>query len=389
MSPSNVIPQLDLLAQYRAIQAEVDAAMRGVLERTAFIGGPDLGAFEKEFAAFCEAKHAIGVANGTDALYLALRALGVGAGDAVITVPFTFIATVEAVTLTGAKPILVDVDPVTRTMDPAKVEALFKNPKASFGGAKPKAILPVHLYGHPADMGAILAIARRENLFVVEDAAQAHGARFNGKRCGSMGDLACFSFYPGKNLGAYGDGGAVTTNDPELAKKVAMLKNHGRLAHYEHAFEGVNSRLDGLQAAILRVKLKRLDSWNEARRHWAGRYAELLAGSPVGIPAVKKGCEHVYHQFAVEVPARARVMEILKGKGVQTAVHYPIPLHLQPAYQYLNLGRGSFPVSEALADKVLSLPVYPELTEAQVVQVAKALREAVEAVGGKVGNATS
>lgn len=359
------IPLVDLQSQYASIKAEVDSAIQQVIDRTAFIGGEGLELFEAEFAAFCEAKACVGVGNGTDALSLALRALGIGAGDEVITVAHTFIATTEAISMTSAQPVFVDICEDTMLMDPGKIEAAIT--------PRTRAVLPVHLYGQPCDMDRILDIARRHHLKVVEDAAQAHGARWKGRRTGTLGDVACFSFYPGKNLGAYGDGGAVVSNDETLIQKIRMLANHGRLDKYTHEMEGVNSRLDGLQAAILRVKLRRLDGWNAARCRHAARYAGALRDVGVVLPAVNPNAEHVWHLFVIRSRERDQLQVRLKDKGVATGVHYPLPLHRQPAYRHLNLKPGSLPVTERVASEILSLPMYPELTEEQTAFVARAV----------------
>ncbi|MBI5686987.1 MAG: DegT/DnrJ/EryC1/StrS family aminotransferase [Verrucomicrobia bacterium] len=364
------IPFVDLVAQYQTIKSEVDPAMRRIVDQTAFIGGEDLKEFEKEFAAFCGAKHCVGVGNGTDAIYLALRALGIGRGDEVITVSHTFIATAEAVSQTGARPVFVDIKEDTMLMDPDKVEVAIT--------PRTKAIITVHLYGQPCEMDRIVEIAHRRGLKVIEDAAQAHGGRWKGRRVGSLGDIACFSFYPGKNLGAYGDGGAVVGNDEALMNKVRMLANHGRLEKYTHEMEGVNSRLDGLQAAILRVKLKRLDDWNAARRRHAAQYCRLLADSNVVLPTINPNTEPVWHLFVVRVPNREQLQARLKEKGIATGVHYPLPLHLQPAYQYLNIPKGALPVSEKVAQQIVSLPMYAELTDEMVECVCASLREAMQ-----------
>jgi dTDP-4-amino-4,6-dideoxygalactose transaminase len=368
------IPLVDLAVQYRTIQAEVDAAIRRVLERSAFIGGEEVEAFAAEFAAYCAAGreptgplHCAPCGNGTDALYLALRALGIGPGDEVITVAHTFIATAEAIGLTGARPVFVDVLPDTLLMDPAAVEAAVTT--------RTRAIVPVHLYGQPCDMSALLAIARRHQLKVVEDAAQAHGAAWRGRRVGGLGDLACFSFYPGKNLGACGDGGAVVGADGDLVRRIRMLANHGRLEKYTHEVEGVNSRLDGLQAAVLRVKLRRLDAWNAARRAHAAAYSRALAGADLVLPAVAPEAESVWHLYVVRSTKRTMLQTNLRECGVATGVHYPLPLHLQPAYASLGLRAGSLPVTEQAAGEILSLPLYPELTPAQIDHVATVLQQ--------------
>lgn len=349
------IPFVDLKAQYQTIKPEIDAAIERVITSTSFIGGEDVKQFEKEFAAYCEAKDCVGVGNGTDALYLALRALGIGAGDEVITVAHTFIATSEAISQTGAKPVFVDIEEDTMLMSPDAVAAAVT--------PQTKAIIAVHLYGQPCDMGRIMAIANQHNLKVIEDAAQAHGARWNGQRVGTLGHVACFSFYPGKNLGAYGDGGAVVSNDEDLTKRVRMLANHGRLEKYTHEIEGVNSRLDGLQAAILRVKLPHLDIWNAGRQKVAAKYAERLKDSDVRLTTIKSEAEAVWHLFVVRVKDRNAFQSFLHARGISTGVHYPIPLHQQVAYQHMGLETGSLPVTEKAAQEIVSIPIYAELTD--------------------------
>ena len=360
------IPLVDLKAQYQSIRGEIDAAVRHVLETTAFIMGPDVAEFEREFARFCGAKHAIGVASGTDALHLTLRACDVGPGDEVITTPFTFIATAEAISMCGARPVFVDIDPRTYNLDVSLVEEAIS--------PRTKAILPVHLYGQPADVDPLLDIARRHSLFLVEDAAQAHGAGYRGRRVGTLADAACFSFYPGKNLGAYGDAGAVTTDDAELAATVRMLRDHGRRDKYEHLLIGFGSRLDTLQAAVLRVKLPHLEDWNARRRAIAARYDELLEGTRVARPLRPDWADPVYHLYVVRTADRAQLQRRLKEAGISSGVHYPIPLHLQPAYRGLGYAPGAFPHAERAAAEVLSLPVFPELSDDDVGRVAASVR---------------
>ncbi len=335
------VPFLDLKAQHREISP-----------------GKEVTLFEEEFAKYCGVEHAVGVDSGISALELGLRAAGIGAGDEVITVSHTFIATVSAISVTGAKPVLVDVDPVTYTMD---VEQL-----ASAVGPRTKAILPVHLYGQSADMDPILKVAARHGLRVIEDACQAHGARYNGRRVGGIGDAGCFSFYPGKNLGAYGDGGMFVTNDFELADKVRMLRNYGQREKYHHEFLAYNRRLDTIQAAVLRIKLRHLDQWNRARQNCASRYGELLGSiQEIKLPVVGASRDHVYHLYVIQHSDRNELQARLKENGVMTGLHYPIPVHLQPCYAGLGIPKGSLPVSEALAETILSLPIFPELTRAQ------------------------
>jgi dTDP-4-amino-4,6-dideoxygalactose transaminase len=360
------VPYLDLRAQYHSIKSEIDAAVARVLESTQYTLGDEVAAFERAFAGYCESGEAIAVNSGTSALHLALLAAGVGPGDEVVTVPFTFVATVSAIVYTGAQPVLVDIEPGYYTMDPARLEAAIT--------PRTRAIVPVHLFGQPADMDPILEIAGRRGIAVIEDAAQAHGAEYKGRRSGSMGQLACFSFYPGKNLGAYGEGGAVVTSDPELARKIRVLRNWGEERRYEHAVKGFNYRMDGIQGAILRVKLQYLERWTDARRERAARYRQALAGAGIGLPEERPGVRHVYHVFAVRVPQRDAWRERLTEAGIQTGVHYPIPVHLQPAHRDLGYARGDFPVSEAVAVDVMSLPIFPELSDVQIEAVAAALR---------------
>lgn len=362
-----IVPYLDLRAQYHSIKPEIDAAVARVLESTQYSLGDEVAAFERAFAGYCDTREAIAVNSGTSALHLALLAAGVGPGDEVVTVPFTFVATVSAIVYTGARPVLVDIEPDCYTMDPARLEAAMT--------PRTKAIVPVHLFGQPADMDAILDIAARRGIAVIEDAAQAHGAEYRGRRCGSIGRLACFSFYPGKNLGACGEGGAVVTSDPDLARTVRVLRNWGEERRYEHALKGFNYRMDGIQGAILRVKLQYLERWTEARRERAARYRQVLAGAGLGLPMERPDVRHVYHVFAVRVPQRDSWRRRLTEAGIQTGVHYPIPVHLQPAHRDLGYRRGDFPVSEAVASDVMSLPIFPELSDAQMDVVAGALRQ--------------
>jgi len=363
------VPFLDLKAQYAALREEIGSALQQVLDNTAFAGGPFVEAFEKDFAAFCGSKHGVGVGSGTEALWLALLGLGVGEGDEVITVPMTFIATAEAISFSGARPVFVDIDGATCTMAPAKIEEAVT--------PKTKAIIPVHLYGQPADMDPILQIAEQHGLYVIEDACQAHGASYKGRAAGSLGDAGCFSFYPGKNLGAYGEGGAVVTDNPELAAKIRMLRDHGQPEKYKHSVVGWNARMDGFQGAVLGVKLKYLAEANAARREHARRYSELLGGTAgVTVPVEAAYAEHVYHVYGVRVKDRQGLMEALSEKDIGCGIHYPIPLHLQEAYQDMGLGRGSFPVSEQCADEEVSLPMFPELTAEQIEYVAQVVKEA-------------
>ncbi len=366
---TRAIPIASASAQYATIKNEIDAAVHRVLDSGWFILGAEVEAFEREFAAYCGVAHAIGVGNGTDALMLALKALDIGPGDEVITAPMTAAFGAFAITMNGAIPVFVDIEPGTANINPALLEQAIT--------PRTKAIMPVHLYGQAADLGAIMAIAERHGIPVVEDAAQAHGALYDGKRVGSIGRIAGFSFYPSKNLGAAGDGGAVTTNDPALAERVRMLRNGGQRGKYEHIMQGVNSRLDELQAAVLRVKLAHLDGWNAARRRLAHHYDELLSGSGVELPEERTGAApegHVWHLYAIRHPRRDALATHLKECGIGTAVHYPVALHLQPAFASLGLGAGAFPVAERQARDELSLPLYPELTTDEVAYVADAIR---------------
>ena len=373
--PSMQIPLVDLKAQYGTIKHEVQQALLQALESMELTLGPNVRAFEAEFAIHCGVEHAVGVSSGTDALYLALRACGVGPGDEVITVANTFVATVEAIVLLGATPVFVDIDPDTYTMDPARLRGAI--------GPRTRAIVPVHLYGQMADMDSVMAIARRYGLTVVEDACQAHGAELRGRRAGSIGDAATFSFYLSKNLGAYGEAGAVTTNSRSVADCVRRLRDHGSTRKYEHDEMGVNARMDELQAAVLRVKLHHLDEWNARRRAVAARYAELLATTDVDLPITRPAAQHVFHLYVVRVVERERVRQLLADRGIATGIHYPTPIHQQPAA--LGLGRvaGDLRVTEAFADQILSLPMYAELADEQVQYVADSLRAALRLVDRK------
>jgi dTDP-4-amino-4,6-dideoxygalactose transaminase len=363
------IPLVDLGAQFQTIRHEVMPAIEAVISRSAFIHGPFVSAFESEMAQFAQAEHCVGSANGTEAIFVALKALGVKPGDEVITVANTFTATAEAIEWTGARPCLVDIDPRDHLIDPAAVEAAITS--------RTVGIVPVHLFGQPARMAELHKIASRHGLFIVEDAAQAHGAFEDGQPVGTFGQATTYSFYPGKNLGAYGDGGAVTTNDAALAQQIRLISDHGRVGKYEHAVVGYGSRLDGLQAAVLSVKLRHLRAWTDARRRIAARYDQLLAGAP-GVSAVqpRKGAHAVYHLYVVEVEAARRdaLRESLDARGIDTGIHYPIPLHLQPAYEHLDLAEGAFPIAEAKAKRIVSLPIYPELTDAQQDHIVDAVR---------------
>ena len=360
-----MIPFNDLKAQYHSIKADVDAAVIRVLESTQFVLGEEVAAFEREFAAYCDVGECVALNSGTSALHLALLAAGIGPGDEVITVPFTFVATVSSIVYAGATPVFVDIDPVHFTMDPSLVEAAIT--------PRTKAIMPVHLDGQSADMDPILEIARRRGVLVIEDAAQAHGAEYKGRRCGSMGAMAAFSFYPGKNLGAYGEGGAVVTDDPALAKKIRVMRSWGEERRYEHSVKGFNYRMDGIQGAILRVKLRHLEAWTESRRARAADYARAFAGTGITAPIERPQHRHVYHVYAVRLANRDATRAALQAADIQTGVHYPIPVHLQPAHADLGYTQGDFPVSEDVASQVLSLPMFPEMTTDQVRQVAAAV----------------
>jgi len=364
------VPFLDLKRQYEGIREEIGEALGRVLESGQYVLGDEVAAFEREFAAYCGARHAIAVSSGTSALHLALLAAGVGPDDEVITVPMTFVATVAAIDYIGARAVLVDVDPVTYTMDAAQLEAAIT--------PRTRAIVPVHLYGLPADMTAVLAVAARHGVPVVEDAAQAHGAEHRGRRAGSMGVAGCFSFYPGKNLGAYGEGGLVTTNDDALAAQVRILRDWGQTERYHHRFKGFNYRMDGFQGAVLRVKLRRLEAWTEARRRHAAAYRERLEDAALTLPVEPEGSRHVYHVFAVRHPERDALRALLQERGVGTGLHYPIPVHLQPAYADLGYAAGAFPVSERIAREELSLPMFPEMEDAERDYVAETVAAAVE-----------
>ena len=349
------IPMVDLVVQYRSIQKEIDRAVKDVLKSGWFIMGPNVKMFEEEAAKYCGAKFGIGCASGTDALMIALMAIGVGRGDEVITTPFTFAATAEAIALLGAKAVFVDIESETYTMDASQIEKVVTE--------KTKAIIPVHLYGQSADMDAINLIAKKYKLAVIEDACQAIGATYKGRRTCSMGTMGCLSFFPAKNLGAFGDGGMVLTSDEELARKLQMIRDHGSDRRYHHAVLGVNSRLDALQAAILHVKLKYIDGWNEARKDRAALYSELLKDGKVITPVVRETNEHVFHQYSIRVKDREGLQKHLAEAGIASAIHYPIPLHLQPAFFDPKRGEGAFPVAEEVAREILSLPMYPELKE--------------------------
>jgi len=360
------VPYLDLKAQYQSIKPEIDAAIARVLDSCQFVLGAEVASFEKDFATYCGAAECIALNSGTSALHLALLAAGIGPGDEVITVPFTFVASVAAVLYAGASPVLVDIDPRSFTMDPALIEAAIT--------PRTKAILPVHLYGQTADMDPIGEIARRHNLLVIEDAAQAHGAKYKGRRAGSIGDMACFSFYPGKNLGAYGEGGAVITSNREYARTIRILRDWGQDRKYHHLLRGYNYRMEGFQGAILGVKLRYLDRWTEGRRAIVQKYNKLLANCEVETPTEMPWAYHVYHVYTLRASDRDSLHAALTAEGIQTGIHYPMPVHLQPAYRDLSYGPGAFPHSEKAASQVLSLPLFPEMTDAQIHAVMRVVR---------------
>jgi dTDP-4-amino-4,6-dideoxygalactose transaminase len=357
--PMITVPYLDLRLQHAQRQLEIATTIHDVITEGAFAGGVFVERFEKEFAEYCGVEHAIGVGSGSDALWLALMAIGVGPGDEVITVPMTFIATAEAISRTGARPIFVDIDAATYTLDPGRLEGAITS--------RTKAIIPVHLFGQMADMDPILEITKPRGIAVVEDAAQAHGASYKGSRAGCLGDIGCFSFYPGKNLGALGEAGAVVTRNKAFAEKVRLLRDHGQREKYNHSEVGWNCRMDGIQAAVLSLKLKSLDEWNDRRRQIAARYTNAFNGLPaIRLPFVGLERVHARHVFAVRVRNRLRFIRQLSAHGIGTSIHYPIPIHLQSAYKHLQMTKGCFPVSECCADEFVSLPIYPELSIEQI-----------------------
>ncbi len=370
------IPFLDLKGQYQSIHGEIHTAIQKVLDSTAFAGGPFVTQFEKEFAVFCGCQQAIGVGSGTEALWLCLLAAGIGPGDEVISVPDSFIATAEAISFSGATPAFVDVDDRTYNLDPNKLEEYlkFRNPQSAIRN-RAKAVIPVHLFGQMSDMGPITEIAKRYGLLVIEDACQAHGSEYKGRKAGSIGAAGCFSFYPGKNLGAYGEAGAVVTNNAEMAAKIRILRDHGQSKKYYHDVVGWNNRMDGIQGAILSAKLKHLSDWNEARRKNAQLYTKLLSGiDGIMVPQEAEYAKHIYHIYAIRVKNRDRLMNALAEKGISCGIHYPIPIHLQKAYHSLGLNKGSFPTAEKCAEEFLSLPMFPELTEEQIEYVCNAVK---------------
>lgn len=364
-----MIPFVDLKAQYRSIKDEVNTAIGRVLENTSFILGPEVQAFEEAFADYVGAKYCIALNSGTAAVQVAVQSCGIGAGDEVIIPANTFFATAEGVSTAGAKPVLVDADPVSYNIDVTKIEAAIT--------PRTRAIMPVHLYGQSADLDPIKEIAERHKLVVIEDAAQAHGSQYKGQRVGAMGYAGCFSFYPGKNLGAYGEGGAVVTNDEAVARQARLLRDHGSAKKYHHEIIGYNFRLEGIQGAVLNVKLKYLDQWNDLRRRNAVRYTELLADSGLGLPMEMDYARHIYHLYVVQAVDRDGLQQTLTAADVQTGIHYPIPIHLQPAYAFLGHKAGDFPESERQAGRILSLPMFPELTSEQIEAVATAITGSV------------
>ena len=371
-----MIPLVDLKTQYHNLKSEIDAAIAQVLENAQFALGPAVESFERDFSLYCGTTEAVAVNSGTSALHLALLAVGVRPGDEVITVPFTFVATVAAIEYAGATPVFVDIDPEYHTMDPVALERAIT--------PRTRAVVPVHLFGQPADIDSIVDITRRHKLAVVEDACQAHGANDKGRRAGSIGDIGCFSFYPGKNLGAYGEGGAAVTNREPYAEKMRLQRSWGEKTRYEHSIRGFNYRMDGIQGAVLGVKLRHLERWTEARRRLAANYGRLLSGSVARTPTERPGARHVYHMYVVRLRQRDAWRARLLRSGIQTGVHYPIPVHLQPAYRDLGYVVGDFPAAETVAHEVLSLPLFPEMTDAQQEEVCGVLRAGLPANSGVV-----
>jgi dTDP-4-amino-4,6-dideoxygalactose transaminase len=359
---------VDLKAQYHSIEGEIDARIKEIIHGAHFIMGSNVCEFEKEAAGYHNIKHAVAVASGTDALHLALLACGIGKGDEVITTPFTFIATAEAITYTGARPVFVDIDEKAFNIDVNNIEKAITK--------KTKAILPVHLFGLPADMDYIMKLAKEHKLKIIEDCAQSFGAEYKGKKTGAISDAGCFSFFPSKNLGCYGDGGMLITNDDAIAEKVRLLRNHGQKERYYHSIIGYNSRLDEIQAGILRVKLKRIDEYNKKRRENASLYTEKLKGVNIITPSEPDGYYHVFHQYSIRTSKRDSILNGLTDAGIASAIYYPVPLHLQESYKDLGYKKGDFPVSEAIASDIISLPMYPELTEAQIDEVCKVIKAA-------------
>jgi dTDP-4-amino-4,6-dideoxygalactose transaminase len=362
-----LIPFLDLKAQYQQMKPEIDAAVLRAIDSAQFVLGPEVAAFEERFASYCNVRHCVAVNSGTSALHLALLAAGIGPGDEVITVSMTFVATTAAILYSGATPVFVDVDPVTWTMNPSLIEAAIT--------PRTRAILPVHLHGLMADMDPIMEIARRHDLFVIEDAAQAHGAEYKGRSAGSIGDLGCFSFYPGKNLGAYGEGGAVVSNHSEFAQRVFSLRDWGQESKYNHVLHGYNYRMDGIQGAVLNVKMNYIEAWTEARRSVASYYDHLLEKHRCRRPIPPPHSRHVYHVYAVGLAQRDEAQKALQAAGIGVGIHYPVPVHLQKAYAGLGYGAGDFPITELLANQFLSVPIYAELRPEQVSEVVMELEK--------------
>jgi dTDP-4-amino-4,6-dideoxygalactose transaminase len=383
-----MVPFIDLTRQYRAIEEEVLNAIKRVFNRGQFILGEEVSAFEEEFSHYCGVQYGVGISSGTDALYLALKATGIGEGDEVITVAHSFIASAFAISMNGATPLFIDIDPETYTMDPNALEELLKQWKKKRWTGRIKAILPVHLYGHPAEMDAIMDIANRYHLPVIEDACQAHGAEYQEKKVGTFGLLGCFSFYPTKNLGAYGDGGIIITQDKKLNEKLRLLRRYGEKKKYQHILKGENSRLDEIQAAILRVKLKSLDRWNTERRKKAFVYRKMLEYAGVSCPVEKEQARHIYHLFVIRTKRRDSLQKYLQEKGIETLIHYPTPIHLQKAYKELRYRGGDLPVTEKCAKEVLSLPLFSGMTNEEMDEVAKAIRTFVELSANRKGGQT-
>ncbi len=372
MRPKYKIPLVNLKLQYKSIKKDIDETINGVIKNTNFIMGEEVKIFEEAFSRFIGAKYTIGVASGTDALFLSLLALGVNSGDEVVTTPHSFVATASAISMCGATPVFVDIDPKTYNIDPEKIENKITK--------KTKGIIPVHIYGQPADMDPIIEIAKKHKLFILEDAAQAHGALYKGRCVGTIGDAAVFSFYPGKNLGAYGDAGAVITNNESITQTLRLLRNHGRKEKYTHDILGYSSRMDTLQAAVLLVKLKYLKKWNERRREVAQLYNNLLKDLPVVTPFEPEGVKSVYHLYAIQVEDRDSVYDEMRKKGIEVGIHYPIPLHLQPVFKSLGHKEGDFPHAEELARHTLSLPIFPEITNSDIQEVASSLKKNLKKV---------
>lgn len=373
-----MIPFVDLTRQYQKIKKEILSATQRVYEKGRFILGEEVSAFEKEFSHYCGVRYGVGVGSGTDALFLALKAAGIGEGAEVVTVANSFVSTALAISFAGAKPLFVDIDPRTYTMDPNGLELLLKREKAKHGGRKIKAVLPVHLYGHPAEMDSIMLIANRYDLIVIEDACQAHGAKYGGQKVGSLGTMGCFSFYPTKNLGGYGDGGMVVTDHKRYERNLRLLRSYGEREKYQHILKGRNSRLDEIQAAMLRVKLKYLDQWNEERRRKAKIYTEKLARLGVVCPSEKKGVRHVYHLYAIKTRKREFLQAFLKKRRIETLIHYPIPIPLQKAYRELGYRRRDLPLTNLWSRKILSLPFFPEIKEHEMEEVAEGIRSFIK-----------